>query len=63
MDEKGNKRDKREPVARKSLFFVREVREVIIEGQAREGELAKERTCVTFTLGVMGVTFHTAWRI
>lgn len=30
-----------EPVARKSLFFVREVREVIIEGQAHEGETGK----------------------
>lgn len=60
MGTERNKRDKQEPVARKSLFFMREVREVIIEGQAHEGGRTKERTCVAFTLDAMGVTFHTA---
>lgn len=55
-DAMGNKRDKREPVARKSLFLW-EVGEVIIEGRQ---ESEQERTCVAFTLDTIEATFHTA---
>jgi len=38
MGAERNKQDKHESIARKSLFFVREVRKVIIKGQALEKE-------------------------
>jgi len=38
MGAERNKQDKHESIVGKSLFFVREVREVIIKGQALEKE-------------------------